>query len=107
VGKQRGGLSIMYIPANCSIVNLPTAIYRVKQSASRDKRGSGWSAGTLPPIGVARANGGLEHSLHRLIDSLRQLVPALQLVDRTGYACRPSSVWSHILLPQIIEGVLI
>ena len=69
VGMQRGGLSAMYTPADCSIANLPTAIYRVKQSASRHKRGSGWSAGSLPPIGVVVATGGLEHSLHRLADT--------------------------------------
>jgi hypothetical protein len=55
--------------ADCSIANLLTAIYRVKQSASRGKRGSGWSAGRLPPIGVAIATGGLEHSLHRLTNT--------------------------------------
>lgn len=89
VGKQRGGLSAMYTPADCSIANLPTAIYRVKQLASRHKRGSGWSAGRLPPIGVPIATGGLEHSLHRLTDTRFQLVPALRLAGYAGYACRP------------------
>lgn len=89
VGKQRGGLSAMYTRADCSIANLPTAIYRVKQSASRHQRGSGWSAGSLPPIGVAVATGGLEHSLHRLADTRYQLVPASRLADYFGYACRP------------------
>jgi hypothetical protein len=85
---QRGGLSNMYICADCSIANLPTAIYRVKQSTSRDKRESGWSAGSLPPIGVAVATGGLEHSLHRLTNTRYQLVPAPGLADCSGYDCR-------------------
>jgi hypothetical protein len=79
----------MYTPADCSIANLLTVMYRVKQSASRHKRGSGWSAGGLPPIGVSIATGGLEHSLHRLTDTRCQLVPALRLVGYAGYACRP------------------
>jgi hypothetical protein len=109
---QRGGLSNMYTCADCSVANLLTAIYRVKKSASRDKRESGWSAGRLPPIGVAIATGGLEHSLHRLTGSRYQLVPASGLADCSGYDCRvplnPRSVtrnhgWAPACLPEPIS----